>query len=102
MGGERDWMECHDRQKGRSQVTFVFRPEGQCRRVAVAGSFNNWRPEEGRMIRQKDGSFRKRVNLQPGEYTYKFLVDDQWVLDPDDEAHVPNRFGTTDCLLKIP
>ena len=66
--------------KGKSQVTFVFTPSNNCRHVQVVGSFNNWEPTQGKMVRQKDGSFRKRVQLATGQHRYKFLVDDQWVL----------------------
>ena len=53
------------------------------------------------MSRQKDGTFRKRLQLHPGEHRYKFYVDGQWVADPEAESSVPNPFGTTDSLLIV-
>ena len=87
--------------KGRSQVTFVFRPEFPCRHVSVVGSFNGWQPDDGRMIRQKDGSFRKRLQLPPGEHRYKFLVDGQWMIDSNGQRQVVNEFGTLDSLVTV-
>lgn len=87
--------------KGKSQVTFVFNPTEPCRTVAIMGDFNNWQSEQGHMARQKDGSFRKRVSLSPGQYRYKFLVDGRWVVDPEAEQRVPNPFGTEDALLTV-
>ena len=87
--------------KGRSQITFVYTPNGHCKRVFVVGTFNDWQPQQGRMTRQKDGSFRKRLQLTPGEYRYKFIVDDQWVVDPQAEALVPNAFGTSDAMVRV-
>lgn len=89
--------------KGKSaQVTFVFRPDdNNCRQVALAGTFNDWQPDQGRMTRQKDGSFRKRVKLEPGTHRYKFLVDGRWIEDPDAEHRVPNQFGTCDALVNV-
>lgn len=87
--------------KGKSQVTFVYQPVDGCRKVHLAGSFNNWQPSEYPMTRQKDGTFRKRLNLEPGEYRYKFLVDGQWVEDPQADSVVPNEYGTYDSLVKI-
>ena len=87
--------------KGKSQVTFVFQPANGCQRVALVGSFNDWAPEACSMARQKDGSFRKKLSLQPGEYRYRFLVDGEWITDPQADSVVPNAFGTTDSLVKV-
>ncbi|UCD28757.1 MAG: isoamylase early set domain-containing protein [Planctomycetota bacterium] len=88
--------------KGKAKVTFVYQPIGpSCKRVQLVGEFNNWQPEKGRMTRQKDGSFRKQVNLDPGEYRYKFFVDGNWVEDPQADGLVPNEFGTFDSLVSV-
>ena len=87
--------------KGKSQVTFVFQPDNGCQKVALVGSFNDWVPGACSMTRQKDGSYRKRLSLEPGEYRYKFLVDGQWVTDSQADSVVPNAFGSTDSLVKI-
>ncbi len=87
--------------KGKSQVTFVYAPGNSCQKVLLAGTFNEWNPENGKMARQKDGSFRKRINLSPGEYRYKFLVDGEWVHDSEGEAHAPNEFGSLDSIVRI-
>jgi len=87
--------------KGKSQVTFVFQPFNDCKQVQVAGSFNNWKPEEGRMTRQKNGSFRRRFQLPPGEYRYRFVVDGQWQADPEADGQVPNPFGSMDSVVWV-
>lgn len=88
--------------KTKSQVTFVFRPDGNgSHKVALAGSFNDWQPSEGKMTRQKDGSFRKRIQLEPGEYRYKFVVDGNWICDPQAERQVTNPYGTLDSLVTV-
>jgi len=87
--------------KGKSQVTFVFCPEAACTRVDLAGTFNDWQPGQHKMTRQKDGSFRKRLNLGPGEHRYKFLVDGNWVEDHEAERQAPNPFGTSDSVLTV-
>ena len=87
--------------QGKSQVTFVFKPANSARQVAVVGTFNNWDPAKGRMRKSRDGSYRKRVNLQPGTYEYKFLVDGCWFVDPDAEAAVPNPFGDYNSVLNL-
>lgn len=87
--------------KGKSQVTFVYQPDNAVKEVCVVGSFNNWDPKQGKMTRQKDGTFRKRFQLPPGEHRYKFLVDGQWICDPEAERCVPNEFGSSDALITV-
>ncbi len=88
--------------RGKSEVTFVFKPSAMsCQRVELAGTFNDWQPGDCRMTRQKDGSFRKRLQLGPGEHRYKFLVDGQWLADPEADRLVPNPFGSLDSAVTI-
>jgi 1,4-alpha-glucan branching enzyme len=87
--------------KGKSQVTFVYCPPNHCRSVTVAGSFNDWQVDKGKMIRQKDGSYRKRLQLPPGRYRYKFVVDGQWVEDPQAEDQALNVYGTIDSVVNV-
>jgi hypothetical protein len=72
---------------GRSRaepVTFRFDDPG-AESVALAGEFNNWRPEEIR--RDKHGLWTKALDLPPGTYGYKFLVNGRyWLLDPANPA----------------
>jgi 1,4-alpha-glucan branching enzyme len=87
--------------RGKSEVTFVFKPDREsCKNVAVAGTFNDWQPNL-KMARQKDGSYRKRVQLDSGEHRYRFVVDGDWVPDPQAEAQAPNPFGSVDSVVKV-
>ena len=88
--------------KNGKTVTFVYRPDQTaCRDVALAGSFNDWQPDKGKMTRQKDGTYRKRVTLNPGEYRYKFVVDQRWVEDPQADKQATNEFGTKDSVVVV-
>ena len=53
------------------------------------------------MTRPQDGSYRKRVTLDSGEYRYRFVVDGRWTDDPDAEQTVANEFGTHDAVIRI-
>jgi 1,4-alpha-glucan branching enzyme len=87
--------------QGKSNVTFVFTPTSGTRKVSVVGSFNGWDPAKGEMKRQQDGTFRRKEKLQPGRYEYKFLVDGQWLVDPEAEGRVQNAYGTENSMLAI-
>jgi 1,4-alpha-glucan branching enzyme len=87
--------------KGRKKGTirFAIRPNGGIRKVALAGSFNDWQPV--RMRQQKDGSFVAVVPVPPGTHEYKFILDDQWILDPDNNAWAMNSYGTMNSVLAM-
>ena len=47
--------------------------------VAIAGTFNDWRPQVTPMIKMSDGRWRKILVVAPGTYEYTFVVDGHWV-----------------------
>ncbi|MBC8172950.1 MAG: hypothetical protein H7X71_03495, partial [Chitinophagales bacterium] len=40
-------------------------------------------------------------NLPPGKYIYKFVVDGNWILDPDNPHMEENEFGNGNSVLWI-
>jgi len=73
----------------------------KARSVAVGGDFNNWNPKTAVAKSDKNGTWKIKLNLAPGKYQYKFLVDGQWQNDPKCNACVPNSFGTLNCVINI-
>ena len=62
-------------------VTFKLTGFPDARVVAVAGSFNNWNQSQYVFAKVGD-EWIARVNLPPGKYQYKFIVDGTWLVDP--------------------
>ena len=56
-----------------------FRPEAK--RVWLAGDFNNWRPEEMKMMRQANGDWLAQLQLAPGKYRFHYVADGQIYVD---------------------
>ncbi|MBK7172105.1 MAG: glycogen-binding domain-containing protein [Bacteroidales bacterium] len=81
---------------------YVFQLDSfpDAKKVVVAGSFNNWNPDNYRMIR-KEGKWIFPLYLKPGKHTYKFIVDGQWILDPFNELWEENEYNTHNSLLWI-
>ena len=53
-------------------------------KVAIAGSFNEWSPENGKMKKSPDGFWSAKIKLNAGEYEYKYVYDDSsWEVDPN-------------------
>jgi len=86
--------------KGRKKGTVrVSLQAGGAKSVAVAGSFNGWAPV--RMRRQKSGAFVSNVAAEPGSYEYKFIVDGDWQVDPDNSAWSLNPHGTLNSVMVV-
>ena len=85
--------------KKKGSVRFAFRPAQGGKKVELAGEFNGWMPST--MRKQKDGSFVSIVALSPGTYEYKFVVDGQWIVDPDNGARALSGAGTINSVAQV-
>ena len=70
--------------------------------VAIAGTFNDWRPEATSMVAMGAGRWVKELMLPPGRYEYLLVVDGQWKCDPAAADQVPNPYGTRNSVLEVP
>jgi 1,4-alpha-glucan branching enzyme len=52
--------------------------------VGVAGEFSNWK--ELPMLKDGVGNWSRTVHVKRGYYGYKFVVNGEWVLDPNSSA----------------
>ena len=69
--------------------------------VFVAGSFNHWRPDATRLQPLANGLWTAELELPPGDYEYRFVVDGCWCSDPDAKETVPNPFGDHNAVLRV-
>ena len=67
--------------------------------VAIAGSFNSWQPEQTKTT--GNGGWVKELTIAPGRYEYMFVVDGQWMADPNAKEFAPNPFGGQNSVLVI-
>lgn len=71
--------------------------------VFLAGDFNDWDGESIRLKKRRgkgNSRFATELSLDPGQFEYKFLIDGNWVCDPDRDR-VPNPFGTDNSLINV-
>jgi len=61
--------------------------------VKLAGDFTDWERDLAPMRKLKSGSWKKTVYLPVGAYHYRFVVDGEWINDPDSRLREPNPFG---------
>ena len=72
------------------------------RQVHVVGDFNGWRlSDTGVMRADGDGRWGAELDLRPGRYRYKFVVDGHWLEDPANPQQETNAFGSVDSILTV-
>lgn len=70
-------------------VTFNFLGDASTESVNVAGSFNGWDATAFAMTKGEDDVWSVTVDLTPGVYEYKFVVNGgDWINDPANDAIV--------------
>jgi 1,4-alpha-glucan branching enzyme len=70
-------------------------------KVDLVGKFNNWKAGAHPMKKNKTGKWVKPAMLPPGQFEYKFLVDNKWVIDPQNERKCDNCFGTQNNIVQF-
>ncbi|MCL6584812.1 MAG: isoamylase early set domain-containing protein [bacterium] len=83
----------------KKRVIFTFYSP-QANNVSLVGDFNNWDYTQS-MKKDKDGTWKAKLELEPGRYEYRLLVDGEWQNDPNCHNLVPNQFGTQNCILEV-
>jgi len=89
------------RDKFSNDITFVCNQIPAAKTVYLAGDFNQWNPEAKKMLKNRDGSFRIKTRLTPGEHQYKFVADGIWLNDSEAEHQVENPFGTLNSVVTV-
>ena len=69
---------------GKYRAEFRYHPAAACKTVALAGSFNRWKPDAQAMQGpDADGWYTTTLELPEGRHEYKFVIDGKtWERDP--------------------
>ena len=83
------------------KVKFVL-DAPQANEVWLAGNFNNWKERTMPLRRDKRNRvWGINVALRPGRYEYKFVVDGNWISDPNNSNRIVNALGTENSIIEI-
>jgi hypothetical protein len=67
--------------------------------VALAGTFNNWDSQSHAMTKDEEGTWSVVLELTPGRYEYKFVVNgSDWMADPDNPK-VVGDYGNSEIEI---
>ena len=81
-------------------VVFHLKGYPDAKEVILSGSFNNWNEHAIHMNNVGDG-WALYAELPPGRYEYKFIVDGQWMHDPENPEKVKNEHETFNSILEV-
>jgi len=73
----------------------------QAQSVYIAGDFNNWYVDESCRMRQENGQWAADLNLKPGVYQYRFIIDGRWQEDPGNPRTMENAFGDANSVVEV-
>ena len=86
------------------EVVVQYR-DGGANDVRIAGDFNGWVPDKNvRSLVQAEGEQRvwtKILNLPPGTYHYRYVVDGEWREDPANPQAAPGPVGGRNSVLVV-
>jgi hypothetical protein len=92
----------------KAALTSVTTTASGAKNVFVAGTFNDWNPQSHPLTHLRDGRWALALDVPPGRYEYKFIIDGQWCCEqgvdkPFDGCPecVPNELGTMNRVLVV-
>ena len=70
--------------------------------IFLAGDFNGWKKRATPLIKGKDDVWRIILELKPNRsYDYKYIVDGNWVNDPNNEDLNPDVAGGANSVIYL-
>ncbi len=70
--------------------------------VTVTGDFTDW-SQDGIPLKRnaENGLWKAVVDIEPGRYEYRFIIDGVWEPDPANALTAPNEFGQKNSLIVV-
>jgi len=87
-------------QQFKKRVKFSAKLKG-AKEVVLTGDFTGWVRDKIRLRSAGGEEWYADLQLAPGEYQYRLIVDGQWHDHPEAQKRVPNAFGSQNCVLTV-
>ena len=81
-------------------VDFTFHSP-EAKQVYLVGEFNNWESHSIPMRKQNEREWNVTLQLPPGRYEYKYLVDGTWIENVPGIESVQNSLGTNNLIISV-
>lgn len=69
--------------------------------IRVKGEFNNWDPSKTELIKSANNIWIAQLNVKPGKYQYKLIVDGKEIDDPSNPVTISNGMGGFNNVLDV-
>jgi len=86
--------------KSTQQGVLFVQPVNGSSQLAVAGDFNDWKPAPMTQD-QTLGVWQTCLQIPPGRYRYRLVVDGQWLPDPFNQQTETNPYGELNNILEL-
>jgi hypothetical protein len=80
--------------------TFRLKEFKNAKSVRLSGTFNDW-DKNGYIMAHNGDEWTISINLKPGKYLYKFIVDGKWIRDPGNKYWEENDSENGNSVLWI-
>ncbi len=81
-------------------ATFKIKGYKNAQKVNVSGTFSRWNEDYFNMLKTEDG-WELTLQLRPGEYEYKFIIDGEWITDAENPLMNKNEFDGFNSVIRI-
>jgi len=83
-------------------MVFTYKPKANSfpKSIALIGTFNNWKIKWPLKYDNFSRAWKIYLNLPPGDYIYKYIVDGVWVCN-DDEPKETDVYGNINNIVKV-
>jgi 1,4-alpha-glucan branching enzyme len=88
-------------QVNENSYIFYYRDDN-AKNVFIVGDFNNWNPYSHPLRKNRGGIWEIEIDLVPGAYAYRFIVDGLFRRDPIGTKIVHDRFENTYSAFDLP
>ena len=85
----------------KKQVLFELTDFAGANQVILAGSFTDWQKNGLPMAKTREGIWQIPVSLTEGKHFYKYIVDGQWIIDPNNPLSEYDLSGNLNSVLLI-
>jgi 1,4-alpha-glucan branching enzyme len=80
------------------KITFTYH-DLDAKEVKLAGDFTNWKQKP--FTKKSSGDWSITIELLPGKYYYKYVVDNIWIRDPLSSKSEPDKYGDRRSIIDV-